>query len=173
MFAKHFNLIYTRDTRLRFYLCVQCASIVLQTHVLLMDAFVQNNRLDHVSRVMSSHPSYLEHFLRTQHFILRGDGPLPYDYRHLIAIMVSPHFGLLWKVSQVLRRTFRIKRENFFLFSRALIDFFGDVILKMFLVFFFLEKCSFQVFSFARSLITFGRSQVGFVNRRNIKFADK
>lgn len=54
-----------------------------------MDAFLQNNRLDHVSRVMASHPSYLEHFLRTQHFILRGDGPLPYDYRHLIAIMVS------------------------------------------------------------------------------------
>ena len=61
----------------------------LQTHILLMDAFLQNNRLDHVSRVMASHPSYLEHFLRTQHFILRGDGPLPYDYRHLIAIMVS------------------------------------------------------------------------------------
>ncbi|KAK0085414.1 hypothetical protein PV325_005262 [Microctonus aethiopoides] len=54
-----------------------------------MDAFLQNNRLDHVSRVMSSHPSYLEHFLRTQHFILRGDGPLPYDYRHLIAIMAA------------------------------------------------------------------------------------
>ncbi|XP_011637189.1 sestrin-3 [Pogonomyrmex barbatus] len=60
-----------------------------KTHMLLMDAFLQNNRLDHVSRVMSSHPSYLEHFLRTQHFILRGDGPLPYDYRHLIAIMAA------------------------------------------------------------------------------------
>ena len=59
-----------------------------QSHMLFMDAFLQNNRLDHVSRVMSSHPSYLEHFLRTQNFILRGDGPLPYDYRHLIAIMV-------------------------------------------------------------------------------------
>ncbi|XP_018054337.1 PREDICTED: sestrin-3 isoform X1 [Atta colombica] len=60
-----------------------------KTHVLLMDAFLQNNRLDHVSRVMSSHPSYLEHFLRTQQFVLRGDGPLPYDYRHLIAIMAA------------------------------------------------------------------------------------
>ncbi|XP_024938340.1 sestrin-1 isoform X2 [Cephus cinctus] len=60
-----------------------------KTHILLMDAFLQNNRLDHVSRVMASHPSYLEHFLRTQHFILRGDGPLPYDYRHLIAIMAA------------------------------------------------------------------------------------
>ncbi|XP_058801361.1 sestrin-3 [Phymastichus coffea] len=60
-----------------------------KTHVLLMDAFLQNNRLDHVSRVMSSHPTYLDHFLRTQNFILRGDGPLPYDYRHLIAIMAA------------------------------------------------------------------------------------
>ncbi|XP_020293093.1 sestrin-1 isoform X2 [Pseudomyrmex gracilis] len=60
-----------------------------KTHMLLMDAFLQNNRLDHVSRVMASHPKYLEHFLRTQQFILRGDGPLPYDYRHLIAIMAA------------------------------------------------------------------------------------
>ncbi|KAF7395835.1 hypothetical protein HZH68_009885 [Vespula germanica] len=60
---------------------------VKSTRILLMDAFLQNNRLDHVSRVMSSHPLYLDHFLRTQNFILRGDGPLPYDYRHLIAIM--------------------------------------------------------------------------------------
>ncbi|XP_043495614.1 uncharacterized protein LOC122519895 [Polistes fuscatus] len=60
-----------------------------KTRILLMDAFLQNNRLDHVSRVMSSHPLYLDHFLRTQNFILRGDGPLPYDYRHLIAIMAA------------------------------------------------------------------------------------
>ncbi|XP_015110750.1 sestrin-3 [Diachasma alloeum] len=60
-----------------------------KTHMLLMDAFLQNNRLDHVSQVMSSHGSYLEHFLRTQNFVLRGDGPLPYDYRHLIAIMAA------------------------------------------------------------------------------------
>lgn len=71
----------------------------LQTHILLMDAFLQNNRLDHVSRVMASHPSYLEHFLRTQHFILRGDGPLPYDYRHLIAIMVSTTLVFLFSSS--------------------------------------------------------------------------
>ncbi|XP_032687012.1 sestrin homolog isoform X1 [Odontomachus brunneus] len=67
----------------------QAHYIINHTHMLLMDAFLQNNRLDHVSRVMSSHPTYLDHFLRTQHFILRGDGPLPYDYRHLIAIMAA------------------------------------------------------------------------------------
>ena len=56
--------------------------------MVLMDDFLQNNKLDNVTSMMSSHPKYLEHFLRTQHFILRGDGPLSYDYRHLVAIMV-------------------------------------------------------------------------------------
>lgn len=61
----------------------------LQTHALFVDAFLQSNRLDHVTQVMGYHPIYLDHFLKTQSFILRGDGPLPYDYRHYIAIMVS------------------------------------------------------------------------------------
>ncbi|KAG8338100.1 Sestrin-1 [Homalodisca vitripennis] len=60
-----------------------------ETHVLLIDAFLQNNRLDHVTQVMGYHPKYLDVFLRTQNFILRGDGPLPYDYRHYIAIMAA------------------------------------------------------------------------------------
>ncbi|XP_054262433.1 sestrin homolog [Macrosteles quadrilineatus] len=59
------------------------------THALLIDAFLQNNRLDHVTQVMGLHPKYLDVFLRTQNFILRGDGPLPYDYRHYIAIMAA------------------------------------------------------------------------------------
>uniref|UniRef100_V5I9F8 Sestrin n=1 Tax=Anoplophora glabripennis TaxID=217634 RepID=V5I9F8_ANOGL len=59
------------------------------THTLFVDAFLQNNRLDHVSQVMGYHPSYLDHFLKTQNFILRGDGPLPFDYRHYIAIMAA------------------------------------------------------------------------------------
>ncbi|XP_047004584.1 sestrin homolog [Schistocerca americana] len=59
------------------------------THALFIDAFLQNNRLDHVTQVMGYHPTYLDIFLRTQNFILRGDGPLPYDYRHFIAIMAA------------------------------------------------------------------------------------
>lgn len=62
---------------------------LFQTHTLFVDAFLQNNRLDHVSQVMGYHPSYLEQFLKTQNYILRGDGPLPFDYRHFIAIMVT------------------------------------------------------------------------------------
>ncbi|XP_017786260.1 PREDICTED: sestrin homolog isoform X2 [Nicrophorus vespilloides] len=59
------------------------------TRTLFVEAFLQNNRLDHVSQVMGYHPSYLDNFLKTQNFILRGDGPLPYDYRHYIAIMAA------------------------------------------------------------------------------------
>ena len=65
--------------------------------MLFVDAFLQNNRLDHVTQVMGYHPTYLDVFLRTQNFILRGDGPLPYDYRHFIAIMVRP----VWQKSVV------------------------------------------------------------------------
>lgn len=54
---------------------------------LFIDAFLQNNRLDHITQLIGFHPQYLDPFLRTQQFILKGDGPLPYDYRHFIAIM--------------------------------------------------------------------------------------
>lgn len=63
--------------------------VALQTQMLFVDAFLQNNRLDHVTQLMGYHPNYLEMFLRTQQYLLRGDGPLPFHYRHYIAIMVS------------------------------------------------------------------------------------
>ena len=56
-----------------------------------MEAFLQNNRLEHVFQVMAYHPIYLEHFLRAHHHVLYGDGPLPFNYRHYIAIMVSSY----------------------------------------------------------------------------------
>ncbi|XP_073985868.1 sestrin isoform X3 [Rhodnius prolixus] len=59
------------------------------SHMLFIDAFLQSNRLDEIGQVMGYHPTYLDVFLRTQHFILKGDGPLPYDYRHFIAIMAA------------------------------------------------------------------------------------
>ncbi|XP_067124841.1 sestrin-3 [Centruroides vittatus] len=60
-----------------------------EIQLLFIEAFLQNNRLDHITQVIGHHPHYLELFLRTQHFILKGDGPLPYDYRHYIAIMAA------------------------------------------------------------------------------------
>jgi len=38
---------------------------------------------------MSHHPQYLDIFQKAQAFILRGDGPLPFHYRHFIAIMAA------------------------------------------------------------------------------------
>lgn len=56
--------------------------------LLCMKALANRGRLDTVSQQMASHPKYLESFLRTQHYILYMDGPLPLPYRHYIAIMV-------------------------------------------------------------------------------------
>jgi len=56
--------------------------------LLCMKALANRGRLDTVSQQMASHPQYLESFLRTQHYILYMDGPLPLPYRHYIAIMV-------------------------------------------------------------------------------------
>jgi sestrin len=62
---------------------------LLQVQELYVDAFLHNNRLEHMVQVMSYHPDYLACFLKTQQYMLRCYGPLPYDYRHYIAIMVS------------------------------------------------------------------------------------
>lgn len=54
-----------------------------------LSLLVSRGSVDAVSQQMASHPQYLESFLRTQHYILHMDGPLPLPYRHYIAIMVS------------------------------------------------------------------------------------
>lgn len=62
--------------------------------LLFMKALVSAGSIDAVSQQMASHPQYLESFLRTQHYILHMDGPLPLPCRHYIAIMVSEPPGL-------------------------------------------------------------------------------
>lgn len=44
---------------------------------------------DYVTKVLSYHPRYLRTFLAMRQSLLEGDGPLPYDQRYFIAIMVS------------------------------------------------------------------------------------
>lgn len=61
--------------------------------LLFMKALVSMGSLDAMSQQMASHPQYLENFLRTQHYILHMDGPLPLPYRHYIAILVSEWAG--------------------------------------------------------------------------------
>ncbi|XP_040196107.1 sestrin-3 isoform X2 [Rana temporaria] len=55
----------------------------------LVEEYSTSGRLDNITRVMSLHPQYLESFLRTQFYMLRMEGPLPYHYRHYIAIMAA------------------------------------------------------------------------------------
>ncbi|TNM99176.1 sestrin-3 [Takifugu flavidus] len=57
--------------------------------LLFTKALVSTGSVDAVSQQMASHPQYLESFLRTQHYILHMDGPLPLPYRHYIAIMAA------------------------------------------------------------------------------------
>uniref|UniRef100_A0A671NMM5 Sestrin-3-like n=1 Tax=Sinocyclocheilus anshuiensis TaxID=1608454 RepID=A0A671NMM5_9TELE len=67
--------------------------------LLCMKVLANRGRLDMVSQQMASHPQYLESFLRTQHYILYMDGPLPLHYRHYIAIMAAARHHCRYLVS--------------------------------------------------------------------------
>ncbi|XP_078094424.1 sestrin-1-like isoform X2 [Mustelus asterias] len=56
---------------------------------LFIEAFVSTGRMDNVTMVMGLHPQYLESFWKTQYYLLQMDGPLPYHYRHYIAVMAA------------------------------------------------------------------------------------
>ncbi|XP_033153217.1 sestrin homolog [Drosophila mauritiana] len=45
--------------------------------------------LDQVTQVIGYHPQFHDHFLATQNFIMKGDGPLPNDYRYYLAIIAA------------------------------------------------------------------------------------
>lgn len=58
-------------------------------HTMFADAFADMGRLDNITLVMVFHPHYLESFLKTQHYLLQMDGPLPACYQHYIGIMAA------------------------------------------------------------------------------------
>ncbi|MEQ2209508.1 hypothetical protein XENOCAPTIV_031042 [Xenoophorus captivus] len=70
-----------------FKICTHCERLTKKA--IFEDAFAALHRLDNVSLVMSFHPQYLGSFLRTQHYLLQMDGPLPLHYRHYICIMAA------------------------------------------------------------------------------------
>lgn len=57
---------------------------------LFVKVLASRGRLEAVTQQMGYHPQYLDSFLKTQHYLMHMDGPLPFDCRHYIAIMVSP-----------------------------------------------------------------------------------
>ncbi|MEQ2162010.1 Sestrin-1 [Goodea atripinnis] len=68
---------------------LQVSKVDARTQAIFEDAFAALHRLDNISLVMSFHPQYLGSFLRTQHYLLQMDGPLPLHYRHYICIMAA------------------------------------------------------------------------------------
>lgn len=65
----------------------------------LKQYLMENETLDHVTKVIAYHPRYLEHYLRTQNFILNCDGPLSEPYRHYLAIMAAARHNCSYLVS--------------------------------------------------------------------------
>ncbi|XP_043543032.1 sestrin-1 isoform X1 [Chiloscyllium plagiosum] len=60
-----------------------------ETRLLFIEAFATLGHLDNITLLMGFHPRYLDSFLKTQHYLMQVDGPLPYHYRHYIAIMAA------------------------------------------------------------------------------------
>eukprot|EP00117_Sycon_ciliatum_P036456 scpid62709/ scgid1281/ Sestrin-1 len=56
---------------------------------LFVDAFLNDCRVSHMVRLMGDHPAYLNHFVKTHHFMMRGDGPLPLHWRNYIGTMAG------------------------------------------------------------------------------------
>uniref|UniRef100_A0A3B4AY50 Uncharacterized protein n=1 Tax=Periophthalmus magnuspinnatus TaxID=409849 RepID=A0A3B4AY50_9GOBI len=82
-------------SKMEYPLRAQCQRLQKQVMVngekervsLLFMKLASRGSVDTVAQQMAAHPEYLESFLRTQHYILHMDGPLPLPYRHYIAIM--------------------------------------------------------------------------------------
>ncbi|XP_007900197.1 sestrin-3 isoform X2 [Callorhinchus milii] len=68
---------------------VQANSVDGHTDLLFLEEYSTTGHLDNATQVMGLHPQYLESFLRTQYYILRMDGPLPFEHRHYLAIMAA------------------------------------------------------------------------------------
>ncbi|RLV98372.1 hypothetical protein DV515_00010843 [Chloebia gouldiae] len=56
---------------------------------LFVKVLTSRGRLEAVTQQMGYHPQYLDSFLKTQHYLMHMDGPLPFDCRHYIAIMAA------------------------------------------------------------------------------------
>uniref|UniRef100_A0A023GM61 P53 regulated pa26 nuclear protein sestrin n=1 Tax=Amblyomma triste TaxID=251400 RepID=A0A023GM61_AMBTT len=69
---------------------------IRNTQVLFIDALCQSSHLD---LLMGYHSAYQGPFLKTQNFILKSDGPLPYDQRHYIAIMAAARHNCSYLVN--------------------------------------------------------------------------
>ena len=96
--------------------CLQVLKVNVEKErasLLYMKAKANRGSVDAVWQQMASHPQYLESFLRTQHYILHMDGPLPLQYRHYIAIMVGGLDNTLTQSSPQLGPTQSINSHHY------------------------------------------------------------
>jgi len=64
-----------------------------------VDLFLQTGRVSHLNRVLLTHHSYFEKYYSCLSFIMRDTGPLPFDWRHYIAILSASRHDCKWLIS--------------------------------------------------------------------------
>lgn len=62
------------------------------------ECFMDDDVYDHVTTVIRYHPRYFEHYLKTHKFVIYEDGPLPFDYRHYLAIMAAARHKCIYLI---------------------------------------------------------------------------
>ena len=60
-----------------------------QSQSILVESFLFSGRVTNIISLLAFHPQYLDCFIRTQYFMMRGEGPLPFNWRNYLAILVS------------------------------------------------------------------------------------
>lgn len=63
-------------------------------------SWLNTGRVTHLSRILAWHPAFLEKFTETTDFLLRADGPLPFPYRHYLALLSASRFKSNYIVQQ-------------------------------------------------------------------------
>ncbi|KAF2073625.1 hypothetical protein CYY_005082 [Polysphondylium violaceum] len=69
------------------------------TSKLFQDVFIQNGRVNHLTRILGWHPQYLERFLSAYNTIMKDPGPLPITWRNYIGILAAARYNCSYIVS--------------------------------------------------------------------------
>lgn len=63
-------------------------------------SWLNTGRITHLNRIIAWHPTFLEKWTETFDFLLRADGPLPFVWRHYIALIAAARFKSHYIVQQ-------------------------------------------------------------------------
>ena len=84
-----------------------------QVQLLYEETFLSEGRLSNIVQLLGYHPTYVNLFIKTHDFLMRGNGPLPLDIRNYIAILV----GVVWghcnrEMGEVIRKVDSVIEES-------------------------------------------------------------